>query len=94
MDGTEGAEGMEGMEGVDGIEGVLTEGTDGVLTEGMDGVSSDGVLTGLFNVGVFMEGVCPDKRLRNRMPAIAVLLVLALGLPSVPTMVMKSGKVT
>ena len=85
-EGTEGADGMEGIEGVDGIDGVLTEGT--------DGVSSEGVLTGLYNVGVFKEGVWPDKRPRIKMPAIAVLLTFASTFPSVPATVMKSGNGT
>jgi hypothetical protein len=78
MEGTEGAEGMVGIEGADGI----------------DGVFSDGVLTGLFKDGVFSDGACPDNRLRNRMPAIAVLLTFASAFPSVPVMVMKSGNGT
>jgi len=56
MEGTEGVEGIEGIDGVDGIEGVLTDGIDGVL--------NDGEFTGLFS-----EGVCPIRRLRNILPA-------------------------
>ena len=86
MEGTEGAEGIEGMDGADGIEGVLTE--------GIDGVFSEGVFNGLFNVGVFNEGVWPVRRLRNILPANAAGFLLTSTLPSVPVKVMKSGNGT
>src|SRR5882724_4534862 len=83
MEGTEGAEGIEGMDGIEGV-----------LTDGIDGVFSEGVFNGLFNVGVFNEGVWPVKRLRIRIPAMAVLLTFASTFPSVPVTVIKSGNGT